>query len=64
MATIRFAEEAFAISEALGVPFALAMRATNVARLAVKIKVKIFRYVVKKWTDNGKISLERLPKGS
>jgi len=63
MATIRFAEEAFAISEALGVPFALAIKATNMTRLAVKIKVKIFLYVVKKLTDNGRISLEYFGKG-
>ena len=64
MATIRFAEEALAISEARGVPFALAINATNVARLAVKMKENIFLYVVQKLTDNGKISLERLLKGN
>ena len=58
MATMRFAEDALAISEAIGVPLALAMKVTNVTKLAVKIKVNIFLYVVKKLTGHEKISLE------
>jgi hypothetical protein len=45
---MRFAEEAFTISEAVGVPLALAIKATNVAKLAVKMKVNIVLYIVKK----------------
>ena len=56
MATMRFADEALAISEASGVPLALMMRATNVAKLAVKMTVNIFLYVVKKLTGPEKIS--------
>jgi hypothetical protein len=61
---MRFAEEALAISEAIGVPLALAMKATKVTKLAVKMKVNIFLYVVKKLTDRGKINLEHLRKRS
>ena len=62
MATMRFAEEAFAISEAIGVPFklVLAMKITNVTKLAVNIKVNIFLYVVKMLSDHDKIRLEQL----
>ena len=56
MATIRLAEEALAISTAIGVPLALTIKTTNVTKLAVKIKVNIFLYVVKKLTDHEKIS--------
>ena len=60
MATMRFADEAFAISEAIGVPLALAMKITNVTKLAVKIKVNIFLYVVKNLSDHENICLEHL----
>ena len=60
MAIMRFAEEALAKSEAIGVPLALAMKTTKVIKLAVKIKVNIFLYVVKGLTDHKKIRLEDL----
>ena len=50
MAIMRFAEEAFAMSEVVGVPLALAIKATNVAKLAVKMKVNNVLYVVKNVT--------------
>ena len=60
MAIMRFAEEALAKSEAIGVPLALAMKATKMTKLAVKIKVNIFLYVVKELADHKKIRLEDL----
>ena len=64
METMRFAEEALAISDAIGVPLALAMKITNVIKLTVKIKVNIFLYVVKKLSDHEKISLKHLRYGA
>ena len=58
MVTIRFAEEALAISAAIGVPFALTTNATNVIKLAVKMTVNIFLYVVQKLSDHNKISFK------
>ena len=60
MVTIRFAEEALAISAAIGVPFALAIKTTNVIKLTVKMKVNIFLYVVQKLSDHEKIRFEHL----
>jgi hypothetical protein len=51
---MRLAEEAVATSMINGAPLFFTTNATNVARLAVNITVKIFRYVEKKLTD-GKV---------
>ena len=64
MVTIRFAEEALAISAAIGVPFALTTNATNVIKLAVKMTVNIFLYVVQKLSDHNKISFKHYDRGT
>ena len=63
MVTIRLAEEALAISAAIGVPFALTIKITNVIKLAVKMKVNIFLYVVQKLSDHEKIRFESIYDG-